>query len=105
MVSHFVFGYLIQYFKGISSLWFYMTIVYVSSNLDKRTDSLSVCTEQADVQLDKQLHLEDASFHEAEMDVATKSATSTKEDIEEDIDETELSKIKEFLEETVTSNI
>lgn len=67
---------------------------------DKKTDSVSTCTEPNESQTpsEKAIHFEESSFFDAEMDLTTKSATSTKED-DEELDENELSRIKEFLEE------
>ncbi|XP_038212158.1 testis-expressed protein 2 isoform X2 [Zerene cesonia] len=65
---------------------------------DKKTDSVSTFTEpegQSQPQSDKNTQLEDISNE----DLATRSVTSTKDD-DDEIDETELNKIKEFLEET-----
>ncbi|CAH0579106.1 unnamed protein product [Chrysodeixis includens] len=77
---------------------------------DKKTDNVSTATEPAEtqsqihVQTDRGVFLDD-SYHElpmpsrAERDLASTSATSTKDE-DEDIDECELSKFKDFLEET-----
>ncbi|XP_045497711.1 testis-expressed protein 2 isoform X1 [Colias croceus] len=63
---------------------------------DKKTDSVSTFTEPEGQQAsDKNTQLEDISNE----DLATRSVTSTKDD-EDEIDDTELNKIKEFLEET-----
>ncbi|XP_063824841.1 testis-expressed protein 2 isoform X2 [Ostrinia nubilalis] len=69
---------------------------------DKKADSTTTCTETAESQSEKNV-LEESLFHDAEMDLATKSVTSTKDD-DEEIDDNELSKIKEFLEEAVSNN-
>lgn len=53
-------------------------------------------------QTDKNPQFEDTSFQDAEMDLTSKSITSTKDETEEDIDDTELMKIKDFLEESVS---
>lgn len=52
------------------------------------------------MQTDKTLFL-DESYHDPEIEL-TKSATSTKDDNDEEFDDNELSKIKDFLEETVS---
>ncbi|KAM3964562.1 testis-expressed protein 2 [Aphomia sociella] len=67
---------------------------------DKKTDSVSTCTEptESQIQSERQIHFEESSFFDAEMELATKSVTSTKDD-DEELDDNELSKIKEFLEE------
>ncbi|XP_049868978.1 testis-expressed protein 2 isoform X2 [Pectinophora gossypiella] len=65
---------------------------------DKKTDSVSTCTDAPEAE--KPAQPEEPSFHDAETDLTTKSNTSTKDDPEEEIDETELTRIKEFLEET-----
>ncbi|XP_059045363.1 testis-expressed protein 2 isoform X2 [Achroia grisella] len=67
---------------------------------DKKTDSVSTCTEPNEGQTpsERAIHFEEPSFFDAEMDLTSKSATSTKED-DEDLDDNELSRIKEFLEE------
>nr|CAB3515735.1 unnamed protein product [Spodoptera littoralis] len=72
---------------------------------DKKTDTVSTATEpvetqsQSQVKTEKALYVDD-SFHDQEVELTSHSVTSTKDDNDEDIDETELSKIKEFLEET-----
>ncbi|CAH0719469.1 unnamed protein product, partial [Brenthis ino] len=64
---------------------------------DKKADSTSACTEtESQGQVDKNIQLED-SF-DADMDVS-KSVTSAKED-DDELDDSELCRIKEFLEET-----
>lgn len=55
-------------------------------------------TETVDSQTQSQGQSDDVTLNDIEMEVS-KSATSTKDDLDEDIDENELSKIKEFLEE------
>ncbi|CAG9786258.1 unnamed protein product [Diatraea saccharalis] len=67
---------------------------------DKKPDNLSTCMETNENQekADKNIPFEDTLFHDAEMDFTTKSTTSTKDDVEEDLDETELSRLKDFLE-------
>lgn len=71
--------------------------------IDKKPDSTTACTETTEGQADKSPLYDDTVFQDAEMDLTTKSVTSTKDD-EEELDDTELSKIKEFLEEAVSSN-
>ncbi|KAG6445868.1 hypothetical protein O3G_MSEX004134 [Manduca sexta] len=66
---------------------------------DKKPDGSSPGAEaEGQVPPEKHLQFEEV-FQDPELDLSTKSVTSTKEDIEEELDETELSKIKEFLEE------
>lgn len=66
---------------------------------------MSTCTEPVtETQGQDDKRSDKASLEEPfsdEMELATKSATSNKEE-EEDIDENEMSRIKEFLEETVS---
>ncbi|CAH0397973.1 unnamed protein product [Chilo suppressalis] len=66
---------------------------------DKKPDNLSTCVEKNEGQekSEKSVLVEESTFHDPEIDFA-KSTTSTKDDAEEDLDETELSRIKEFLE-------
>nr|XP_026488194.1 testis-expressed protein 2 isoform X1 [Vanessa tameamea] len=65
---------------------------------DKKIDSTSTCTEPENQgQSDKNTQPEDSV--ETEIEFTTKSVTSTKDD-DEYLDENELSRIKEFLEET-----
>lgn len=69
---------------------------------DKKADSTTTCSTETEAQSEKNV-LEESLFHDAEMDLTTKSATSTTKDEEEDLDETELTRLKEFLEEAVSS--
>ncbi|XP_045448409.1 testis-expressed protein 2 [Melitaea cinxia] len=65
---------------------------------DKKTDNTSTNTEPENQgQVDKNTQQEE--LVENEVELTTKSVTSTKDD-DEDLDESELSRIKEFLEET-----
>ncbi|XP_035432519.2 testis-expressed protein 2 isoform X2 [Spodoptera frugiperda] len=72
---------------------------------DKKTDSVSTATEpvetqnQSQVRIEKALYVED-SFHNHEIELSSHSVTSTTDDKDEEIDDNDLSKIKEFLEET-----
>ncbi|KOB77764.1 Uncharacterized protein OBRU01_03494 [Operophtera brumata] len=72
---------------------------------DKKSDSVSTCTEpvtETQGQDDKRSDKACVEEPSADEDLATKSATCNKDD-EEDIDENELSRIKEFLEESAQS--
>ncbi|CAH2106536.1 unnamed protein product [Euphydryas editha] len=65
---------------------------------DKKTDSTSTNTEpESQGQVDKNTQQEETVDNE--MELTTKSVTSTKDD-DEELDDSELSRIKEFLEET-----
>lgn len=69
---------------------------------DKKSDSVSTGTEPVN-ELQGQTSEKTSQFEEAhpeEIELSTKSTTS-KEEVEEDLDDNEISKIKEFLEETV----
>lgn len=80
-------------------------LIICSDSTDKKTDSVSTCTEPVtETQGQDDKRSDKASLEEPfsdEIELATKSATSNKEE-EEDIDENEMSRIKEFLEETVS---
>ncbi|KAJ0177113.1 hypothetical protein K1T71_007122 [Dendrolimus kikuchii] len=68
---------------------------------DKKADvssSIDPIDNPSQVNQEKSIHFEE-SLPEPDIELETKSATSTKDDAEEEFDETELSKIKEFLEE------
>nr|XP_049700004.1 testis-expressed protein 2 isoform X1 [Helicoverpa armigera]XP_049700005.1 testis-expressed protein 2 isoform X1 [Helicoverpa armigera] len=72
---------------------------------DKKTDSVSTATEPVETQSQSHVRTERAlmsedSFHDHEIELTSKSVTSTKDEIDEELDDTELSKIKDFLEET-----
>ncbi|XP_053608134.1 testis-expressed protein 2 isoform X2 [Plodia interpunctella] len=69
---------------------------------DKKPDNIPITTEPAEsqTQVNPPEKLEEP-FHDAEADLSTKSVTSTKEE-DEELDETELSRIKECLEEAVS---
>ncbi|XP_073945152.1 uncharacterized protein isoform X2 [Choristoneura fumiferana] len=69
---------------------------------DKRADSLSA-TIEPETQAEKTSLLEESSIHEEEL--ASGSVSSTKDDIEEELDETEMSKLKELLEEAEQETI
>lgn len=68
---------------------------------DKKTDGGSTSPEPLEIpaqgQNEKSIHSEESV--EPEVDLTSKSLTSTKDDAEEELDDTELSRIKEFLEE------
>ncbi|KAJ8728044.1 hypothetical protein PYW08_016429 [Mythimna loreyi] len=70
---------------------------------DKKTDTVSTGTEPAETQSQSAVPSEkpvlDDSSNDRESDLASKSATSTKDD-DDDFDDTEMSKIKDLLEET-----
>ncbi|CAK1595981.1 unnamed protein product [Parnassius mnemosyne] len=68
---------------------------------DKRSDSISTSADpDAQVQTDKTSQSDDSPTTEHEIELVSKSACSTKEEvIEEELDESELSRIKEFLDE------
>ncbi|XP_075973368.1 testis-expressed protein 2 isoform X2 [Anticarsia gemmatalis] len=70
---------------------------------DKKSDSVTTATgtEPAETQSQSQVQTDNIAvedFHDAD-ELASKSATSTKDEIEEDFDDTELTRIKDFLEE------
>ncbi|KAJ8730201.1 hypothetical protein PYW07_017239 [Mythimna separata] len=70
---------------------------------DKKTDTVSTGTEPAETQSQSAVPSEkpvlEDSYQDRENDLASKSATSTKDD-DDDFDDTEMSKIKDLLEET-----
>ncbi|KAH9630737.1 hypothetical protein HF086_010678 [Spodoptera exigua] len=72
---------------------------------DKKTDSVSTATEPVETQSQSHVKTEKAlcgedSFHDQEIELSSRSVTSTKDDNDEEFDDNELTKIKEFLEET-----
>ncbi|XP_060802746.1 testis-expressed protein 2 isoform X2 [Amyelois transitella] len=69
---------------------------------DKKPDNVPTTTEPVESQTQvTQSEKPEEPFHDAEADLSTKSVTSTKEE-DEELDESELSRIKECLEEAVS---
>lgn len=73
---------------------------------DKKTDSVNTATatEPADTQSQGQVQTDsmllEENYQDTDGELASKSATSTKDEIEEELDEHELTKLKDFIEET-----